>query len=548
VNPKPKNQEKRRRKCVFPFQSPCFFSLHLSTERIDEKGCLRLTDTPLHLATMATSSVAASAFSCQRCRQPLRLQQTFLDELLDEEAQAEMAATENMAREAQRQRQGNGRVGLTIAHRPGQVRLTSDDEEDTDGHADHNESKDEDEDEEDEEDAGTRSFTLVDGQQRPGQSSRGPGAAHHARLRRTAELFETLTHCGLEGDLEHPLCEECADAMLEAMNQRLRTVEQEAQAYGKYLRDLEKETEEDSRVESLRKELEALETQEAGLKRELVKLKGEQAAADCALEEQLKAQEALEKEELSYWTEYSKYKRELLTAEDDYRSLECRLKYGQGQLDKLKKLNLFNATFNIWHSGHFATINGFRLGRLPSVPVEWSEINAAWGQTAFLLSSLAKAVGMKDFQRYQVVPYGNWSYVKVLADGKVLPLYGTGGLRMIFDSKFDSAMVAFLDCLQQFAVEVERQGGFSLPYEIDKGKIRDNNTGHYFSVKLQFNSEESWTKALRYMLTNLKWALAYVSAKYMKQEEAEEEAQLAEEKRRNERSQRQRREREERAS
>ena len=38
-------------------------------------------------------------------------------------------------------------------------------------------------------------------------------------------------------------------------------------------------------------------------------------------------------------------------------------------------------------------------------------------------------------------------------------------------------MVAFLECLQQFAGEVERRHGFSLPYEMDKGKIRDNNTG-----------------------------------------------------------------------
>ena len=37
--------------------------------------------------------------------------------------------------------------------------------------------------------------------------------------------------------------------------------------------------------------------------------------------------------------------------------------------------------------------------------------------------------------RYQVIPYGNYSYVKVLADDKVLPLYGSGGFRMIFDTK-----------------------------------------------------------------------------------------------------------------
>lgn len=31
----------------------------------------------------------------------------------------------------------------------------------------------------------------------------------------------------------------------------------------------------------------------------------------------------------------------------------------------------------------------YRLGRLPSVPVEWTEINAAWGQTVLLLHTMA---------------------------------------------------------------------------------------------------------------------------------------------------------------
>lgn len=51
------------------------------------------------------------------------------------------------------------------------------------------------------------------------------------------------------------------------------------------------------------------------------------------------------------------------------------------------------------HSGQFGTINNFRLGRLPSVPVEWNEINAAWGQTVLLLHALANKMGL-CFQRY----------------------------------------------------------------------------------------------------------------------------------------------------
>lgn len=59
---------------------------------------------------------------------------------------------------------------------------------------------------------------------------------------------------------------------------------------------------------------------------------------------------------------------------------------------------IYNSSYRR-HSGQFGTINNFRLGRLPSVPVEWNEINAAWGQTVLLLHALANKMGLK-FQRY----------------------------------------------------------------------------------------------------------------------------------------------------
>ena len=36
------------------------------------------------------------------------------------------------------------------------------------------------------------------------------------------------------------------------------------------------------------------------------------------------------------------------------------------------------------------------------------------------------------------MPYGNYSYIKVLADEKDLPLYGSGGFRLIWATKFDA--------------------------------------------------------------------------------------------------------------
>ncbi|KAK2522328.1 Becn1 [Columba livia] len=152
------------------------------------------------------------------------------------------------------------------------------------------------------------------------------------------------------------------------------------------------------------------------------------------------------------------------------------------------------------------------------VPVEWNEINAAWGQTVLLLHALANKMGLK-FQRYRLVPYGNHSYLESLSDkSKELPLYCSGGLRFFWDNKFDHAMVAFLDCVQQFKEEVEKgETRFCLPYRMDveKGKIEDTGgSGGSYSIKTQFNSEEQWTKALKFMLTNLKWGLAWVSSQF----------------------------------
>lgn len=45
-----------------------------------------------------------------------------------------------------------------------------------------------------------------------------------------------------------------------------------------------------------------------------------------------------------------------------------------------------------------------------------------------------------------------------------------------------------------------------------------NNASSLLSFRIQFNSEEQWTKALKFLLTNLKWGLAWVSSQFTKDE------------------------------
>lgn len=298
-------------------------------------------------------------------------------------------------------------------------------------------------------------------------------------LKARACLFDFLSS---NSEIDHPLCDECTDTLLELMDHQLKLAENEWNDYNNYLTKLE-QTDDNPNIKQLEKELNDLEMEEKRLIDELDKLKREEESVRETVKIQEEEKRRLNVDEEKYRKQYSKYRRDLMISEDEYRSLECQIAYAHLQIDRLRRTNVFNLTFHIWHSGHFGTINTFRLGRLPSAPVDWSEINAAWGQTALLLTALARKVNL-TFKRYRLVPFGNHSYIEVLETGKELPLYGTGGFRFFWDTKFDAAMVAFLDCLAQFKDEVEKgDKDFCLPYRIDKGKIEEPSTGSSYSIK-----------------------------------------------------------------
>jgi hypothetical protein len=123
----------------------------------------------------------------------------------------------------------------------------------------------------------------------------------------------------------------------------------------------------------------------------------------------------------------------------------------------------YSTGFNIFlprFDGHFGTINGLRLGRLPAIPVDWNEINAAWGYTLLLLHILAvrqrfsfvkwvwgfggepKASGsLSPPLRYRLVPTGSYSRLERVEDGKALPLYYTpSSFKLFADRRWGGAV------------------------------------------------------------------------------------------------------------
>jgi len=178
-------------------------------------------------------------------------------------------------------------------------------------------------------------------------------------------------------------------------------------------------------------------------------------------------------------------------------------------MQTLHRTNVYNDTFYIWYDGHFGTINDFRLGRLPSQPVDWNEINAAWGQATQLLEAISKRVGFIS-ENFRLHPMGSFSKMESVHNNSIYELYGSSDIslgKLFWYRRFDNGMVSFLASLNELAAFAStRDPTFHLPHRIDHERIGEQ------SIKIQFNNEETWTRACKYLLTNLKWILSWVAS------------------------------------
>ncbi|PKI76675.1 hypothetical protein CRG98_002984 [Punica granatum] len=228
-------------------------------------------------------------------------------------------------------------------------------------------------------------------------------------------------------------------------------------------------------------------------------------------EEGRKLEAAIEETEKQY-AEVTAELKELETKSNRFKELEGRYWHEfnnfQFQLishQLLKRTNVLTDAFPIWHDGDFGTINNFRLGRLPKIPVEWDEINAAWGQACLLLHTMCQYFQPK--YRIKILPMGSYPRIMDLSNN-TYELFGP--VNLFWSTRYDKAMTLYLTCLKDFADfsylkdqenSIPPEKCFKLPYKIENDKVKS------YSITVSFNKQENWTKALKYTLWNLKWAL-----------------------------------------
>ncbi|GES58873.1 autophagy protein Apg6 [Aspergillus terreus] len=363
------------------------------------------------------------------------------------------------------------------------------------------------------------------------------------QVERTSRLFEIISS---RSDIDHPICAECTEMLVDGLQKRLVDATKERDAYISFLRNINSSVPSAEEVEAAERSLkETLEAEQAAFA-ELVQLEKEKAALDEEIGRLEEESRELDLEEEQFWRDRNAFALTLAEFQNERDALNMRYDHDARQLERLQRTNVYNDAFCIGHDGYFGTINGLRLGRLTNPSVDWPEINAAWGQTALLLATIADKLGFQ-FQGYQLKPMGSMSRIEKIdypqaspaqsaisgltatTSGPVkitvLDLFSSGDLPLSLPwlhRRFDAGMVAFLECLRQLGEFVEKNpapvsstrrghggmaaGGLSLPYVIRREKIGDA------SIKLGFNqNDETWTRACKYTLTCCKFLLAHVS-------------------------------------
>lgn len=256
-----------------------------------------------------------------------------------------------------------------------------------------------------------------------------------------AELFQAMTRiwevASEQASCDMPLCTVCVANVFREQNRKIQELEAERAAYKQVLDSLETLTQQDvnqqhsSSEEPLRKvcwassdsrsalvlnstlQIDRQEDELLQQLRDMQKLKLDLTEKARELDDQTARVSELEK---AFWTAQRQLTSSAMRAQFEEAALAEVARRAEHELEELKRTNIYDDAFHIYYEGHFGTINGFRLGRLPSQPVggvvcvlpsnlpdtiqvDWSETNAALGQAVLLLDTIAKRTRGFEFSK-----------------------------------------------------------------------------------------------------------------------------------------------------
>lgn len=339
-----------------------------------------------------------------------------------------------------------------------------------------------------------------------------------SRINALGNIFNILSS---KNNVDYPVCQGCCDTLLEKLKEEYNQELKKRDTY----HDFMKRIQEHKNVNGINigdnralEELSSLKKEKEQLLRELQRLEDEDEKLQ---KETILLQEELAKkkdQDIVRLQKQNIQELEQLTFIKDVQSLKNQRVVTLNHIDKLRKLNIYNETFRISHDGPFGTINDLKLGSVPNASVPWSEINSALGQVVLLLSLIAEKLSV-SFTDYKLIPMGSTSSIEKF-DPKTNQWFvhkAFSGDEFSFGSLFhkesaiDKALTCILEIISLLSAKVSSDSqdpaSIELPYEI----LGDKINGLTILLNGATPSLE-WTTSCKFLLTNVKWLLAFSTA------------------------------------
>ena len=370
------------------------------------------------------------------------------------------------------------------------------------------------------------SFVLLDDSDRGGAARAGPRKAgvsiermdsdsndfHAKRVEALAKIFEIVSD---KCQIDCPLCDTCSNEVMQLLKRKVKTLEAESKLFRASIERLRaEEAKAGGETAQERKEQEREKKLTQEVKAEVDRVKAERRQLEAEVRKLEEESSQLDEFEKKFWDEYQEFQLDLSILQTEQGSIRQKIDITRQQLEQLKQINVYDDAFYITASGHFGSINGFKLGRLPAQTVGWDEINAALGQVVLLLHSIARQVRF-EFRSVVLHPFGSYSKIADRKNPEVLnELYHysssefflrQGSSSSSAGKRFKTALCLLLVAVKEFGQFGEsKDPHFRLPKSIQGDKIGG------LSIQTVV-AETNWTKALKYLLTNLKYLLAWCS-------------------------------------
>lgn len=263
-------------------------------------------------------------------------------------------------------------------------------------------------------------------------------------------------------------------------------------------------------------------------------------------------------DQLSQWEQrYNQVSHSRSEALADYRSAASQHKLTANRLDVALKWNVTNDCFYIWYRGPFGIINGLRLGsEVPALPtgdpaketanettapvanggggllgyslgfsadshpspteatisVPWAEVNSALGLVALLLSTLQHKPNSGFHFKNEIVAMGSTSKIGVRRGESLTyyDLYTDDNFHFFGKRNFNIALTGLVRCVAEAEETVqERDRTIALPHAIEASSRGDMTIG---GLAIAYGADgETWTRAMKYLLTDIKWLVAFTT-------------------------------------